>query len=115
MRRRVLVVDDDSSVRVLIRGALEQAGYEVTVVRNGFDAIARLAADDYDVVLLDIGLPKVRGVDVVGRLDHAVLAHTVLLTTGEAAQLADLPVSGVISKPVDLRTLLAETKECIGH
>ncbi len=100
-RRRILLVDDDPAVRSVVKQALERAGYEVTTARDGREAITRIAASDYDLVLLDIRLPKLNGVDVVERLrtsNSAVLAHTLLL-----------------DQPIDLRALLAEAKDCIGH
>lgn len=117
-KRRILVVDDDLTLRDAVRGALEREGYEVTTARNGCEAIACLARHDYDVVLLDTAMPKLDGVSVVGRLqkeNSPVLAHTYLLAAGETSQLKDLPVCGIIGKPFNLQRLLAETKECIGH
>jgi len=117
-KRKILVVDDDAALRETMRGVLENAGYEVTTARNGCEAITFLARHDYDVVLLDTAMPKLDGLSVVGRLqkeNSPVLAHTYLLAAGETSQFKDLPVCGVIGKPFDLHTLLAETKECIGH
>ena len=117
-RRRILIVDDDASIRNLVRTVLERAGYEVTTARNGCEAIALIVASDYDVVLLDVMMPKLDGLSVVDELrkeNNPVLAHTYLLTAGEARPIKDLPVRGVIAKPFDIRALLAETKDCIGH
>ena len=117
MKRKILVVDDDASIRTIVRTVLESAGYEVTTARNGCEAIMLIAAADYDVVLLDVIMPKIDGLGVVEELrknNSSVLAHTYLLTTGKQP-LDDLPVRGVIAKPFDIRSLLAETKDCIGH
>lgn len=97
---------------------LERAGYDVTTARNGCEAIALIAVADYDVVLLDVIMPKMDGLGVVDELrknNNPVLAHTYLLTAGHPQQLAELPVRGVIAKPFDINDLLAETKDCIGH
>ena len=102
----------------MVRTILEREGYEVTTARNGFEAIAMLAAADYDVVLLDAMMPKLDGFGVVDELrktNSPILAHTYLLTAGESDRLNDLPVRGVITKPFDIHILLAETKDCIGH
>lgn len=117
-KRRILVVDDDASIRAMVRTVLERAGYEVTTARDGCEAIALITAADYDVVLLDVMMPKMDGLGVVDHLrkDHtAVLAHTYLLTATPERRFDDLPVRGVIAKPFDIRDLLAETKDCIGH
>ena len=117
-KRRILVVDDDASIRTLVKIVLERAGYDVTTARDGREAIALLAASDYDVVLLDVIMPHVSGLVVVDELrrNHtAVLAHTYLLTGADSASLVDLPVRGIIAKPFDFTSLLAEAKDCIGH
>lgn len=117
-KRRILVVDDDSSVRNAVRSALERAGYEVITARDGCEAIELVARNDYDVVLLDVLMPKLDGVAVVNQLqkeNNPVLAHTYLLTVGDPEAIEDLPVRGVIAKPFDLSRLLAEAKDCIGH
>jgi CheY-like chemotaxis protein len=117
-KRRILVVDDDASIRTMVRIVLERAGYEVTTARNGCEAIACLADRDFDVVLLDVMMPKLNGIGVVDQLrkeNSPVLAHTYLLTAGETADLAALPVRGLIGKPFEVQTILDETKDCIGH
>lgn len=117
-KRRILVVDDEASIRAMVRSVLERAGYDVTTARNGREAIALLATSDYDVVLLDVMMPVLGGVDVVDELrkEHVgVLAHTYLLTAGDMDRLTDLPVRGIIAKPFDIARLVAEAKDCIGH
>ena len=116
-RRRILVVDDDEAARTHVRSVLERAGYDVTTARDGRQAIALIAAADYDLVLLDVIMPRLDGVSVVHQLEkanRAVLAHTYLLC-GDPNQYANLPVAGVIGKPFDIRALLAEARDCIGH
>lgn len=117
-KRRILVVDDDQAVRTLVRTVLERAGYEVTTARDGREAISLLAASDYDVVLLDVVMPRLDGLGVVDELRRsnvAVLSHTYLLSGGDADALVNLPIRGVIPKPFDINSLVAETKDCIGH
>ena len=112
------MVDDDASIRTLVRAVLERAGYDVVTAGDGLEAIALLAASDYDVVLLDVTMPNLNGLGVVDELrknNLAVLAHTYLLTAGDSDQLTGLPVRGVIAKPFDISILVAEAKDCIGH
>jgi len=116
-KRRILVVDDDPSIRTMVQTVLQRAGYEVATAHDGCEAIAMLAANDYDVVLLDVMMPKLSGVAVVEQLrkeNSPVLAHTYLLTADLHA-VENLPVRGVIVKPFDIRALIAETRDCIGH
>ena len=117
-RRRILVVDDDAAIRTLVRTVLEGAGYDVTTARDGREAISLIAQSDFDVVLLDVIMPHLDGVSVVHQLQRdnsAVLAHTYLLSGTDPNDYGNLPVAGVIGKPFDIRALLAEAKDCIGH
>ncbi len=117
-KRRILVVDHDMAERSQLRTLLERAGYHVTTARDGREGIALLAASDYDLVLLDVIMPKLDGVGIVDELrksNSPVLAHTYLLTGSDPERYGNLPVCGVISKPFDVRALVAEAKDCIGH
>jgi DNA-binding response OmpR family regulator len=111
-RRKILVVDHDLMVRDQARAVLEHAGYEVTTAHDGQQAIQLIASADYDVVMLDAEMGVVG--DLIERNDP-VLAHTYLLTVGDTQPLYRLPVCGVIGKPFDMRSLVEEAKDCIGH
>jgi DNA-binding response OmpR family regulator len=117
-KRKILVVDDDASIRMMARTVLGRAGYEVETARNGSEAISLIAENDYDVVLLDAVMPKLDGLAVVAQLqkeNSPVLAHTYLLTARNSRVVGELPVRGVIAKPFDIQRLLIETRDCIGH
>src|SRR6185436_14591918 len=62
------VVDDTSINRILLSGILEDAGYHVRVASNGLEAIAEIAGDPPEVVLLDIQMPELNGYEVCKRL-----------------------------------------------
>src|SRR5258705_11987180 len=65
---RVLVVDDQGAVAEVVRDALEEAGYAVTLTSTGVSALNLVAYDPPDVVLLDLGLPDMLGLEVLDRL-----------------------------------------------
>jgi two-component system OmpR family response regulator len=83
--RRVLVVDDDSAVRNVLRLALERAGHSVSEASSGEDAISVAAASTPDLVILDIGLPGMSGLEVLGaiRLEQGDLPVILLTANGE--------------------------------
>ena len=64
----ILVVEDDPAVRNLISTALESRGYQYSTAETGKAAIAAAATTSPDIVLLDLGLPDVDGVDVIRRI-----------------------------------------------
>lgn len=117
-RKKILVVDDNPAVCTAVRAVLDRVGYVVTTAQDGREAIALISASDYDVIFLDVTMPKFDGLGVVDELREnnvGALAHTYLMTGGDADEFADLPVCGVIAKPLDINSLIAETKDCIGH
>jgi two-component system OmpR family response regulator len=66
--RRILVVDDEPDIRVLVHEALTMAGYDVTTAANGAEAVSKAAATLPDLVLLDIVMPDADGFTVYERL-----------------------------------------------
>jgi len=68
MKRRILIVDDDSHIRYTVRKVLEMRDYEVHEANNGLDALKLLAANFYDVLFLDIIMPEMRGDEVLRRI-----------------------------------------------
>ena len=68
---RILVVDDDPSVRALVRDVLEIEGYDVDVAEDGFAALRRIDADRPDCVVLDVMMPGMDGHGVLNRIRSA--------------------------------------------
>ena len=64
----ILVTDDDATTRLMVRGLLEKAGYSVATASDGVKALEALQKDRFDLVLLDIGMPKMNGLGLLGRL-----------------------------------------------
>jgi len=115
-RPHVLVVEDEGSVRELMAGALERHGFAVTAVGSAEEAVG-FAPGTYDVLLTDISLPGMNGVDLAKRILGAAPAAKVLLMSGYAREEYLTPADDLpfIGKPfttraiVDrLRSLLAE-------
>jgi DNA-binding response OmpR family regulator len=113
--RRVLVVDDDSAVRNVVRLALERAGCSVSEASSGEDAISITAASMPDLVVLDIGLPGMSGLEVLGaiRLEHADLPVILLTANGEEPDRVfglKLGADDYLAKPFSPRELVARVE-----
>ena len=80
---RVLIVDDDSSVRQTLGDVLGHAGHEVVTAGNADTAEATLASTPFDVVVTDIVLPRVSGIDLLQRIRRASPGVPVIMMTGE--------------------------------
>jgi two-component system, OmpR family, alkaline phosphatase synthesis response regulator PhoP len=98
--KRVLVIDDEQSVRSLVALSLEGPDCKVDTFCDGRDALESLTAEQPDLILLDVGLPGMRGDEVLRRLraDQRTAAIPVLMLTGLEPPEGSEP-DGVILKP----------------
>lgn len=68
MKKKVLVVDDDEGLRNLYKEELEEEGYEVITAKNGKEALQALGKEKPDLIVLDIVMPKMDGMEALGRI-----------------------------------------------
>lgn len=81
MAKHILVVDDDEYIRELYEEVLKDAGYNVDIAIDGQDGYDKIKAGHYDLVMLDIMMPKMDGVQLLKKLtDEKLRPHVVLLT-----------------------------------
>ena len=115
---RVLIVDDEQVVCDLLREELSERGYQCTTVLNGDDALAKLAKADFDVVLLDIRLPGMSGMEVLREiwLNHSNAA-TIMITAVNDVNTAVLSMkwgaSDYLVKPFDLERVDASIRTAL--
>ncbi|HEY1522438.1 MAG TPA: response regulator transcription factor [Solirubrobacteraceae bacterium] len=112
---RVLVIEDDDSVRAAVRRALLLAGYEVFQAPTGQEGLLRAQTDVPDAIVLDLGLPDIDGVQVCTRLRDSGNRTPILMLTARAA--IEDRVDGLeagaddyLVKPYDVRELQARLK-----
>ena len=82
---RLLLVEDDATLRSQLRSALQHAGYAVDEADNGRDALHLGSTEAYDAVVLDLGLPQLDGLSVLQRWRTAGRAMPVLILTARDA------------------------------
>ena len=109
MNRLLLVVEDESPIREVVRAVLEDEGYRVVTVPDGQAALAALAAERYDLVLSDMMMPRLDGAGLV-RAMHADPNHrdipVILMSAATGGAVRDIPHAAFIAKPFDLDELL---------
>jgi two-component system cell cycle response regulator CpdR len=109
---RILLAEDDDSMRVYLKRALERTGYGVTAVGGGADALALLEAGHYDLLLTDIVMPELDGIELAQRAAALHPMMRIMFITGFAAvalhSAAMPPDAKVLSKPFHLRDLVTE-------
>jgi putative two-component system response regulator len=116
----VLVTDDDVAISSLLRTLLEAEGHRVTVAGNGREALAMVAADPPDLVLLDLDMPQLGGFEVCRRLKQAPATHLlpILILTGRAPNDArlrawELGADEFLSKPFQAVEVLARCRSLL--
>lgn len=112
---KALVVDDDQSIRQLLMRILERNEFQVDSAKDGFEAIEKLAIGDYQVVLLDLMMPRVDGfgvIDFLRRSSEASLRKVIVLTASHLGPIFDAPVAHVMMKPIDIHQLVTMAKTC---
>jgi CheY-like chemotaxis protein/anti-sigma regulatory factor (Ser/Thr protein kinase) len=82
---RILVVDDDRATRHVARAALMKAGFTVRVAQDGVEALARLRASTFDLMLLDVWMPRMDGLAVLDRLKRMKIRPRVVVMTSDDA------------------------------
>ncbi len=112
--KHVLVVDDEVRIAEIARDYLERAGFQVTIATNGADALALARSRRPDLVVLDLGLPRVDGLDVTRRLRRESNVPIVMLTArvDESDKLVGLELGAddYVTKPFSPKELVARVR-----
>lgn len=119
-RARILVVDDEASIRDLCARVLTRNGFAVTSASTGEDALRYLQDNSFDLIISDIRMPGVSGVDVLETAKTLYPSISVILITGFGTTeiLARANQSGaarILTKPFDALELLATVSKILAH
>jgi DNA-binding response OmpR family regulator len=118
MSRRILVVDDESSIREALSKVLRAENYEVVSAENGVEAIEKFNSEHIDLMLLDPGLPVKSGWDTLSWLAEANLLLPVIIITGRSNQreLAEkMGADAIMEKPLDVPCMLQIIRELMNE
>jgi two-component system cell cycle response regulator CpdR len=109
---RILLAEDDTSMREYLQRALQRVGYEVEAVGCGTEAMPLLEAGKYDLLLTDIVMPEMDGIELAQKASALDPAIRVMFITGFAAVALQggrtAPEAKLLSKPFHLKDLVAE-------
>ena len=115
--RVILVVEDDPELRTLYRTTLRSAGYAVFAVDDGLDALEYVEQTVPAAVVLDLGLPRLHGLDVQREL--AAQPHTqnipIVVVTGESGSINERDFSCVLRKPIQPDALVSAIENCLNR
>ncbi|MEK7441700.1 MAG: response regulator transcription factor [Chloroflexota bacterium] len=114
MSHTILVVDDESQITKVLRGYLEQSGYRVVIASDGAMALAQYKHEKPDLVLLDLGLPQMDGIEVARRLRSTSNVPIIMITARveETDRLVGLELGAddYITKPFSPREVVARVR-----
>jgi DNA-binding response OmpR family regulator len=82
MKRSILVVDDEQNIRELCNDLLEEEGYKVTLAKDGFDALEKMDAENFELFLVDMIMPGMDGLELLQRIRKRQPLAVVIITTG---------------------------------
>jgi two-component system, OmpR family, KDP operon response regulator KdpE len=114
---RILVVDDEPQIRRVMRMSLTNEGYEVEDARTGEEALQKLRARRYDLMILDMNMPGIGGLEVCRQArassDLAILMLTIRNTEQDKVQALDAGADDFITKPFGMPELLARIRAAL--
>ncbi len=120
---RILLVDDEPTNRLVTARYLGLSGHTVLESPDGEDALEKLRAEPVDLILMDIQMPKMSGIEAVRRIRERegetgrhtpLIALTARALRHEQEQILGEGFEGYVSKPVDFRVLFREIRRCLG-
>ena len=116
--QRILLAEDDDAMRTYLERALDNAGYIVDSVDRGTAAVPLLESKEYDLLLSDIVMPEMDGIELAQKCNEISPGTKVMFITGFAAVTlkasAEQPNAKVLSKPFHLRDLVLEVERVLG-
>ena len=115
MMAHVLVVDDEEEIRTVLREVLEWAGHQVTEARTGAEGLQRYREAPVDVVITDILMPEISGLELIKALRESFPTAKIVAISGSGAQMLDMATQlgahRVLAKPFKRQELLDAVHE----
>lgn len=118
-KKKILVVDDEETARVTLEALLKKEGYDVTIAKNGKEAIEKIKSDIFDVALVDLVMPDIDGMFVLNEIKSSNPSTHVIMITGfgtieNAVEAMKVGATDYISKPFkknEIENLIKRTLE----
>jgi two-component system response regulator AtoC len=119
-RKRILIAEDEHTARTSLAGLLQAEGFEVLMAEDGAQALSLLLSERPEVVLLDVRMPKLNGLEVLQEvcqngLDSAVIVMTAYDDSRTVIEAMKFGAFDYVSKPLEFRHLLAQIDRALEH
>jgi DNA-binding response OmpR family regulator len=114
-RKAILVVEDDPPLRAMFLTALKFAGFDVRQAGDGFEALNIIEQYPPDLVVLDLGLPRLDGLAVHAEISAQAITRNiaVVIVTGEDRDLTSVKAACILRKPVNAERLVTTVTRCL--
>lgn len=116
--KKILVADDEANIRLLLEEVLAEEGYQVTTAATGREALRKILKDQYDLLIFDIKMPEMNGLEVVEKI-REMKKNTPVIICSAYKHLQDdyvvgtAEVAAYITKPVNLAELREKVKQVL--
>jgi two-component system, cell cycle response regulator DivK len=118
----ILFVEDDELIRTMVATRLGFAGFEVTTATDGIEALLKVKGAHPDLILMDMGLPKLNGWQATQRLRMRretahipIIALSAYVLENDRRQALQIGCNAFVTKPIDFSCLLTTIKELLGE
>jgi len=123
--KKILLVEDNEMYRVLVKEVLEMDNYQIRVVNDGEEALSALKSESFDLVLTDIALPKLNGIELTQKIREQekkqpkksrqkIIAMTADLQTKDGKSFEEIDFDGFIQKPFKIQDFRNYVESIIG-
>lgn len=115
----VLIVEDDSSIRRLVRTVLLRQGYQVEIAADGLEALAKMDLAEYDIIILDLMMPNLDGFSFMTAMarDTPERLKRVIITSAASPAVINEKLKGIeidlLPKPFDIEELISRVQMCV--
>jgi len=116
--KKILVVDDDPNIRLIFQKTLQREGYEVLTASTGVQALDLILGNDFNLMILDIKMPDIHGLEVLGLVREAGNNMPVIMCSAFEGMKEDFVIKSsnifeYLVKPIDLKILISVVKKAL--
>ncbi len=116
--KKILIIEDDEAMRSLLRDFLDEEGFDTDSVSNGYDALRKLADRSFDLIITDVQMPGLTGLDILPRIKRLHPDATVIVITAFGSdelhrRSFEKGAAGYLQKPIHVNQLRALIYEVV--